>query len=587
MYPNQYCQPCTEPTPCVPAPPPPDCIGEPCEEIVLDTCVRYTGPAIPCLGILPGVNINQVIQTLAARICDCCDGTLPVVNCVVSDWSAWSTCVDGVQTRTRTVIQAPQNGGTACPTLTETQACTPPVVNCVVSAWSSWSTCTDGIQTRTRTIITPASGGGTACPTLTDTQSCNVPVDCVVSAWSSWSSCIDGIETRTRTVTTPASNGGVACPTLIETRSCCTPVDCVVSGWSAWSSCVGGFQTRTRTVVTPASCGGTVCPTLTETQACCVPVDCVVSAWSEWSACEADTRTRTRTVVTPASCGGTVCPVLIETEACTSPICVPVTQFYSDSVDCETVELTFNDAAIGAATNLTVELVSTSAPTVPIQYYDFIVTGTASTYTHTFTGVTAGTYYIKVYKISASGSCEVQTTSSVTVLACTPPPTPCISYTATTTAAEIQTVNYTDCNGVPQQFGIGGIGGLDTHVFCALSDSVTNPPEVNLAEGELCEGNQTEPTCYTVVVPYEELMVGGEMLYFHYTDITAGYVLINTTMLPTQDTGSGLQFAICSISGAPVFRYGVAGPDQPINVISIVMGGPCTASAECFALING
>ena len=54
MYPNQYCNPCNEPEPCVPAPPPPDCVGEPCEEIVLDTCVRYTGPAIPCLGIETG-----------------------------------------------------------------------------------------------------------------------------------------------------------------------------------------------------------------------------------------------------------------------------------------------------------------------------------------------------------------------------------------------------------------------------------------------------------------------------------------------------------------------------------------------------
>jgi hypothetical protein len=50
-------------------------------------------------------------------------------------------------------------------------------VNCVVSEWSAWSTCTNGTQTRTRTVITPASNGGTACPVLSETQSCTVVSD--------------------------------------------------------------------------------------------------------------------------------------------------------------------------------------------------------------------------------------------------------------------------------------------------------------------------------------------------------------------------------------------------------------------------
>lgn len=55
----------------------------------------------------------------------------PPVNCVVSDWSAWSdpvwsTCAGGQQTRTlehtRTVVTQAANGGTVCPELRETRS---------------------------------------------------------------------------------------------------------------------------------------------------------------------------------------------------------------------------------------------------------------------------------------------------------------------------------------------------------------------------------------------------------------------------------------------------------------------------------
>jgi hypothetical protein len=119
------CNDCTEPVvPQIEFEPPPECEdGEKCVELYPGECVKYTGDSIPCLGILNNENINSVIAKLAARLCDCCDGTLPVINCVVSDWSAWGPCVDGVQTRTRYVIQSAQNGGTACPDLEETRAC--------------------------------------------------------------------------------------------------------------------------------------------------------------------------------------------------------------------------------------------------------------------------------------------------------------------------------------------------------------------------------------------------------------------------------------------------------------------------------
>jgi hypothetical protein len=221
----------------------------------------------------------------------CFEAPVPI-NCVVSDWSAWgactATCGGGIQTRTRTIITPAQNGGAACPVLTETRACNenPCPIDCVVSDWSAWSTCTatcgGGVQTRTRTVITPAQNGGAACPVLTETRACNenpCPIDCVVSDWSAWGTCTatcgGGVQTRTRTVITPAQNGGAACPVLTESRTCnenpC-PIDCVVSDWSAWGECSvecgGGTQTRTRSIITSAQHGGTACPVLTETRAC-------------------------------------------------------------------------------------------------------------------------------------------------------------------------------------------------------------------------------------------------------------------------------------------------------------------------------
>jgi hypothetical protein len=94
-------------------------------------------------------------------------------------------------------------------------------IDAVVSDWSNWSSCVDGEQTRTRSIITPATNGGIT-PDLIETQACTIPVDAIVSDWSNWSSCVAGSQTRTRTLITPASNGGIT-PDLIETQAC-TPV---------------------------------------------------------------------------------------------------------------------------------------------------------------------------------------------------------------------------------------------------------------------------------------------------------------------------------------------------------------------------
>lgn len=70
MYPSQNCEPCHPECQEVVLPAPPECIGEPCVEITLGECVRYTGVAIPCLNIANGENLNSIISKISAKACE-------------------------------------------------------------------------------------------------------------------------------------------------------------------------------------------------------------------------------------------------------------------------------------------------------------------------------------------------------------------------------------------------------------------------------------------------------------------------------------------------------------------------------------
>eukprot|EP01012_Entosiphon_sulcatum_P029449 TRINITY_DN358_c0_g1_i1.p1 TRINITY_DN358_c0_g1~~TRINITY_DN358_c0_g1_i1.p1 ORF type:complete len:2229 (+),score=276.12 TRINITY_DN358_c0_g1_i1:2833-9519(+) len=101
------------------------------------------------------------------------------INCAVSAWSAWGACSvacgGGEQSRTRTITTQPQYGGTACPQLVEHQACNDqacPDVACVVAAWGPWSSCHNGVQTRTRTVLVAHQ----ECPATKQERHCASPV---------------------------------------------------------------------------------------------------------------------------------------------------------------------------------------------------------------------------------------------------------------------------------------------------------------------------------------------------------------------------------------------------------------------------
>ncbi len=105
------------------------------------------------------------------------------VDCQVSPWGDWSSCDKscggGTQSRMRSVLVQDQYGGASCPALSESQSCNtqPCPVDCQVSEWSDWSTCDKtcggGTQSRMRSVLVQPQNGGAACPALSETQACN------------------------------------------------------------------------------------------------------------------------------------------------------------------------------------------------------------------------------------------------------------------------------------------------------------------------------------------------------------------------------------------------------------------------------
>jgi hypothetical protein len=148
-----------------------------------------------------------------------------------------------------------------------------PRTPCVVSEWSAWSTCDascdSGLQTRTRAVVIQPSGGGDACPVLSETRPCNLgacPRPAVVTAWSAWStcsaSCGGGVMERTRQIISPVCS--LAAARIIRSLQC------------ALVQAVGAGVNDTTALVETVPCNKFACP-----------IDCVVDTWGEWSSCSA------------------------------------------------------------------------------------------------------------------------------------------------------------------------------------------------------------------------------------------------------------------------------------------------------------
>lgn len=165
--------------------------------------------------------------------------------CASYEYSAWSTCTNGTQTRTVTTKNPLNCSGGTAPILS--QSCTP---TCTSITFSAWSACVNGQQSRT------AIGTPTGCTPSGDpgplTQACTNT--CTSVTYSDWGACVNGSQSRTVISALPAGcTGG----TILLTQTCSTgPVTCTGFNYSGWSACVNGTQTRTITSATPTNCTG-------------------------------------------------------------------------------------------------------------------------------------------------------------------------------------------------------------------------------------------------------------------------------------------------------------------------------------------
>ncbi|XP_035212991.1 spondin-1-like isoform X5 [Stegodyphus dumicola] len=120
----------------------------------------------------------------------------PVIDCVVTPWSAWSecshTCGNGRKERRRMIKLNPENGGKPCPgKLVQRRKCKENLpcpdrmgdkeaVDCQLNPWSEWTPCTKtcgegGSRRRTKTVKVAPKNNGAACGPKVERSYCNLP----------------------------------------------------------------------------------------------------------------------------------------------------------------------------------------------------------------------------------------------------------------------------------------------------------------------------------------------------------------------------------------------------------------------------
>uniref|UniRef100_A0A1A7X5A7 Thrombospondin type-1 domain-containing protein 7A n=2 Tax=Iconisemion striatum TaxID=60296 RepID=A0A1A7X5A7_9TELE len=216
--------------------------------------------------------------------------------------------------------------------------------DCVLSDWTSWSTCSqtcssktiEGKQMRTRSILAYNAGeGGSLCPNssaLQEVRNCNEHA-CIVYHWQTgpWSPCTEDSSASSLNASggvRPSGDGSGLCSTGVQTRKvmcvrvnvgqvppkkcpdgprpttmrpCQLPCkkDCIMTPFSDWTECpvtcdsagdaVKKKQSRKRLVIQMPSNGGQECPqVLEEEKDCEIPKICPGFRWKthKWRKCQ-------------------------------------------------------------------------------------------------------------------------------------------------------------------------------------------------------------------------------------------------------------------------------------------------------------
>jgi hypothetical protein len=154
-------------------------------------------------------------------------GKVPMFqDCEVGKWEAddcTAECGGGTQVIRREVVSNAQMGA-ACLPLAAKRSCNlhrcP--IDCVVEQWTGWSTCSaecgEGVQQRSRAVTTAMAFGGATCGKTSEARSCNTfacEKDCELREWTQWDKCSKdcdgGTQKRTRSIRAPPEGEGT-CP---------------------------------------------------------------------------------------------------------------------------------------------------------------------------------------------------------------------------------------------------------------------------------------------------------------------------------------------------------------------------------------
>lgn len=146
-----------------------------------------------------------------------------VVDCKVSRWSSWSTCIlnegedcgKGYRLKVRQILVHPMNGGRACPKK-------------LIKKMKCKIECEDDYEEPDDTEETAPTWGEPESPNDVEDS------DCVMSKWTAWSPCSticgsDAVQIKTRSII--KRRPGAVCPTRIMERKCPLPLACTDKGF--------------------------------------------------------------------------------------------------------------------------------------------------------------------------------------------------------------------------------------------------------------------------------------------------------------------------------------------------------------------